>query len=424
MLTYDDGSEPGQGSTGAGNSGGAKLSNASATGSAFRLAGGLYGLSVIGSNFGTVTLQVLGADGSTWLTAATAFAANGYATAYLPPGQYRWAVASATAVSTSVVRIPLGRSPSQAPGHRPRPNVRDAPPANGLKEPAGRPLAATGRKPWIRLDFPFTSAPAAIAWPRSLGVRVLAARGLRSVAAVIEPFPCPVSTAEDPKLTKPLKKQRIGEAEIKAAVLNRLKLQGRIDRESTLASEFCLGRTGVRTDLAARSDHLIGVEIKSELDSLRRLPRQLGVYRAHFDCTVLVLATRHLAAVEPLDLAGVEIWACAPDGCLETLQPGCLGPAEEPRWADLMTQVERRRFLGDDGRAAFHTAFDHRFAGKSQEFWRTVGRRKIRADDLAVLSRFRDVRLSQAASADAREAKWAEFAERARQMLEASEAAA
>jgi hypothetical protein len=222
-------------------------------------------------------------------------------------------------------------------------------------------------------------------------------------------------------MTKPRKKQRIGEAEIKAAVLNRLKLQGRIDRQSTLASEFCLGRTGIRTDLAARSDRLIGVEIKSELDSLRRLPAQLAVYRAHFDCTVLVLATRHLAAVDALDLAGVEIWESAADSRLETLQAGCVGPAEEPRWADLMTQVERRRFLADDGRTAFRAAFDHRFAGRSREFWRVVGRRQIKADDLTTLSRFREVRLSQAASAEAREAKWAQFAERARQLLEASE---
>jgi hypothetical protein len=221
-------------------------------------------------------------------------------------------------------------------------------------------------------------------------------------------------------LTKSLKKQRIGEAEIKAAVLNRLKLQGRIDRRSTLASEFCLGRTGVRTDLAVRSDRLIGVEIKSELDTLRRLPSQLVVYRAHFDCTVLVLASRHLAAVSSLDLACVEIWESVADGSLRTIQTGCGGPPEEPRWADLMTQVERRRFLTGDGGAAFRAAFDYRFAAKSRDFWRNVGRRKIKADDLTTLSRFRDVRLSQAALIEARQARWAEFAEQARLLLEAS----
>jgi hypothetical protein len=48
---------------------------------------------VIASTYGTVTLQALGPDGSTWLTAATAFAANGTETADLCPGQYRVALA-------------------------------------------------------------------------------------------------------------------------------------------------------------------------------------------------------------------------------------------------------------------------------------------------------------------------------------------
>jgi hypothetical protein len=40
-----------------------------------------------------VTLQTLAADATTWLTALTAFAADGFAVVDLPPGQYRVAVA-------------------------------------------------------------------------------------------------------------------------------------------------------------------------------------------------------------------------------------------------------------------------------------------------------------------------------------------
>jgi hypothetical protein len=42
---------------------------------------------------GTVTLQKLAGDGSTWLTALTAFSADGYGTAFLPEGDYRVALA-------------------------------------------------------------------------------------------------------------------------------------------------------------------------------------------------------------------------------------------------------------------------------------------------------------------------------------------
>jgi len=70
-----------------------QFSNIATTTAAFILEGGLYGLSVVGVTFGSVTLQVLGYDGTTWMTAATAVAANGYSTANLMSGKYRFALA-------------------------------------------------------------------------------------------------------------------------------------------------------------------------------------------------------------------------------------------------------------------------------------------------------------------------------------------
>lgn len=71
-----------------------KFDNIGATTSAFRLdCGGPYNVSVKASTYGTVTLQQLAEDGVTWLTAATAFAADGTATPTLPPGVYRVALA-------------------------------------------------------------------------------------------------------------------------------------------------------------------------------------------------------------------------------------------------------------------------------------------------------------------------------------------
>jgi hypothetical protein len=45
------------------------------------------------STYGTVTFQMLARDGVTWLTALTAFSADGYATIDLLPCQYRVAIA-------------------------------------------------------------------------------------------------------------------------------------------------------------------------------------------------------------------------------------------------------------------------------------------------------------------------------------------
>ena len=68
------------------------MSNSNASSANFALKGGTYTVDVIGSTFGTVTLQRLGPDGSTFLTAMTAFAANGTATADLPAGAYKVAL--------------------------------------------------------------------------------------------------------------------------------------------------------------------------------------------------------------------------------------------------------------------------------------------------------------------------------------------
>ncbi len=70
-----------------------QFSNISATTAAFQVMGGRYGITCMGTGFGTVTLQTLAGDGSTYLTAATAIAANGVTIVDLPAGTYKFALA-------------------------------------------------------------------------------------------------------------------------------------------------------------------------------------------------------------------------------------------------------------------------------------------------------------------------------------------
>lgn len=82
------------------------FSNISATTAAFVLRGGQYGVTVTATfGGGSVTLQRLGPDASTYVTCLTAFTAAGYATANLPAGSYKVAVATATAVYVDVVSV-------------------------------------------------------------------------------------------------------------------------------------------------------------------------------------------------------------------------------------------------------------------------------------------------------------------------------
>lgn len=79
-----------------------------ATTAAFTLYGGVY---VMDANAtwggGSVTLERLGADDTTYIAVATALSADGTSGAIaLPPGTYKFVVVSATALYVSVTRIP------------------------------------------------------------------------------------------------------------------------------------------------------------------------------------------------------------------------------------------------------------------------------------------------------------------------------
>lgn len=82
------------------------FSNISATTAAFSLKGGVYGLTATGAwGGGSLTLQRLAFNGSTYVTAAAAITADGYTTITLPPGTYKLAVATATAVYVDITAI-------------------------------------------------------------------------------------------------------------------------------------------------------------------------------------------------------------------------------------------------------------------------------------------------------------------------------
>ena len=75
------------------------FSNLSANSNTFTVQGGQYGVTVNATfGGGSVTLQKLSIDGSTWVTCLTAFSAAGYATVNLPPCTLRFTIATATAV--------------------------------------------------------------------------------------------------------------------------------------------------------------------------------------------------------------------------------------------------------------------------------------------------------------------------------------
>lgn len=67
-----------------------------------------------------------------------------------------------------------------------------------------------------------------------------------------------------------------------------------VDASSLVVDEFVVSERG-RIDIALIGDHFQGYELKSDLDTLTRLPRQMEVYGQVFDFCTLVVTPRHLA---------------------------------------------------------------------------------------------------------------------------------
>lgn len=202
------------------------------------------------------------------------------------------------------------------------------------------------------------------------------------------------------------------ESEIKAALLSVLRAQGTVSPSSVLTTEYPLGKTSVRADLALLAGDFIGVEIKSQFDTLRRLPRQLDAYRQYFDRTMLVAAERHLPALDGLDLNGIELWVQRGHS-LELLVVHAKSSGNRPL-ADLLTSAQRARWadrLEDEGRDAFVTEFTGRFLPTSRDFWKSIGRRQIKPEDITLLSRFRTRREGQVRLREERESAWTQWRE-------------
>lgn len=184
------------------------------------------------------------------------------------------------------------------------------------------------------------------------------------------------------------------EREIKARVLQRLRTAGDMGARPIVASEYCIGQSGVRADLVIASRttrEVIGIEVKSAADTLRRLPNQISAYTQAFDRVIVVAAHKHQALVRQLPMPGVEIWEIEKSGSLAIVRPG-RAEATPKALSRLLTQRELSKYRGllsnaDGGRDAFFAAFEDRHGTSSDDFWTSVGRRVL-AENLSILSRF------------------------------------
>jgi hypothetical protein len=198
------------------------------------------------------------------------------------------------------------------------------------------------------------------------------------------------------------------EAAVKAQVLNHIR-RASAKRKPILTTELTLGSSGARADIAVLSEaELIGFEIKTARDNLRRLPAQLEAYSCYFDYVVIVAAPCHLTALSKIHLHGASVWRTDEVG-LEPLISGEMNSITSQSYLDLMTRQEKKGLEASCNmgvRSHYFNTFTRRYGQTSLTLWDTVAGRKIKPEDVRLLSRFIERRTAFHLEAQKRQERW------------------
>lgn len=105
----------------------------------------------------------------------------------------------------------------------------------------------------------------------------------------------------------------LDEGAIKHALIRHLHTSGKLEN-ATLINEFVVGNWSRRVDLVLANGRLCAYEVKSELDSLRRLPGQITTYLKYFDKVSVVTVPKFVRSVKDIVPPQVEILLAEYDG--------------------------------------------------------------------------------------------------------------
>lgn len=98
------------------------------------------------------------------------------------------------------------------------------------------------------------------------------------------------------------------EADIRNKLLNNLQDQYSNDPGTRILQEFGVCQGTVRIDVAVVNGSLSGYEIKSDMDTLERLPLQQKIYSQVFDKVVIIVGRPHTEKVQALIPSWWGVW--------------------------------------------------------------------------------------------------------------------
>lgn len=112
---------------------------------------------------------------------------------------------------------------------------------------------------------------------------------------------------------------RLRDSDVRRAVHARVLAQHRDDPNTLVLDEFGVHEGASRIDIAVVNGRLDGFEIKSDSDTLDRLPGQVKAYGAVFDHVTLVVGTRLFEGASAMIpwWWGVKLAECGPRGAVQ-----------------------------------------------------------------------------------------------------------
>lgn len=247
-----------------------------------------------------------------------------------------------------------------------------------------------------------------------------AGRRIRSFALVcrsvtiypVQPTRCPLpSHREEESVSKSCAGDR-PEAKAKAALLDFLRSRGLLTGKVTATAELILDKYSARADVVmCDPTDFHCFEIKTERDTLIRLERQLEVYNRYADFVTIVAATKHITTIISRVSSHVGIYELVGFDCTHPIRVFREPERSPSRDVDAMlsllpvTELQARFALSGrlNRQDAIMQAIElpeqvkkqavlaflaERYGPNSRTLLRTTRRRKIRADDLAILRRW------------------------------------
>ncbi|MBM4275309.1 MAG: sce7726 family protein [Deltaproteobacteria bacterium] len=126
------------------------------------------------------------------------------------------------------------------------------------------------------------------------------------------------------------------------------------DSNTLVLDELGLRHGACRVDIAVVNSYLHGYEIKSDADTLERLPNQISVYSAVLDRATLVVGRKHIEKVKAVipEWWGIKVVSVGPRGGIdfENYRPLSMNPEIDPlALAELLWRPEALRILQELG---------------------------------------------------------------------------